>query len=684
MRLCLFTSVLFTLDSIIVGGMEPPLDCCLKLSKTRVRAEDIVSYTQQFPSGMCPVRAVRFKTKKGNMICSDPHSNWAKWVKEHTYQSERVDSLEFPIITFRKMSRRHPDQIPEPAQLALLDIEKQRFHTESLPDVRTPNPVSNEQEPEVFKLLHLRQDLTSNLERALHPFPTENHGLGLGGADPHPYHFTLGCKLVQQELEGRIRIVPPGSEVQLSVGLSSPCHHIDLTGEAVECDPPIVGTHPLIPLLKQGNHHPSLPVQRYCPQCPHYVAKMCQLGQPHNTQSLAEPRKFSYYLSHLSPSDRRALPGISKLYFLCGFRSGAVCLFQCISTNYGQSPFPNPKAQGNYPLIHWEHQDVMGPNQLITFLFAMHSLSESTAGMGPPVDCCLKISKTRVRAEDIVNYTQQFPSGLCPVRAVRFKTKKGNVICSDPHSNWAKWVKEHVNQRDRTTVKTTTRKTWTSPGGLTTVNQAMPLVTSAPGPLTTSDTTTSPTMTLNVPKESTSTTYMMSKLTTPNWTKTSVSSTPVPLTSSSSATTSALTQRIKAEERGTKKETPSTLYTLPQWTTNSVTTQRGPITSLTSTRPPTQSESSTSATTSIHTSVTSEPTQESPHTVEPPDWKKTTSQVTLTDASSSVTRRIIKSTVITGIKKHNPGSGPKLPWTIHRLKKKKKTGLRKAQRKLRG
>ncbi|XP_066520091.1 odorant receptor 131-2-like [Hoplias malabaricus] len=36
----------------------------------------------------------------------------------------------------RKVSRRHPDQMPKPPQLAPLDMEEQRLHSESLPDVR--------------------------------------------------------------------------------------------------------------------------------------------------------------------------------------------------------------------------------------------------------------------------------------------------------------------------------------------------------------------------------------------------------------------------------------------------------------------------------------------------------------------------------------------------------------------
>ena len=32
--------------------------------------------------------------------------------------------------------------------------------------------------------------------------------------------------------------------------------------------PPIVGSHPPVPLFENGDHHPSLPCHRYCPQPP--------------------------------------------------------------------------------------------------------------------------------------------------------------------------------------------------------------------------------------------------------------------------------------------------------------------------------------------------------------------------------------------------------------------------------
>ncbi|MED6246633.1 hypothetical protein ATANTOWER_021047 [Ataeniobius toweri] len=50
----------------------------------------------------------------------------------------------------------------------------------------------HEQDPEIRELLHLKQELSSNLKRASHLFSVENHYLGLGGVDPHPSCFTIG------------------------------------------------------------------------------------------------------------------------------------------------------------------------------------------------------------------------------------------------------------------------------------------------------------------------------------------------------------------------------------------------------------------------------------------------------------------------------------------------------------
>ncbi|TWW53180.1 hypothetical protein D4764_0104300, partial [Takifugu flavidus] len=85
--------------------------------------------------------------------------------------------------------------------------------------------------------------------------------------------------------------------------------------EAEERDPPIVGTHPPVPLLKKRDYHSGLPIQRHRPRCPRDVAESSQPRQPYNIQSLKElwadlihpwglaTEEFFDYLSNFSPGD---------------------------------------------------------------------------------------------------------------------------------------------------------------------------------------------------------------------------------------------------------------------------------------------------------------------------------------------------------------------------------------------
>uniref|UniRef100_A0A8C1T0V2 Chemokine interleukin-8-like domain-containing protein n=1 Tax=Cyprinus carpio TaxID=7962 RepID=A0A8C1T0V2_CYPCA len=64
---------------------------------------------------------------------------------------------------------------------------------------------------------------------------------------------------------------------------------------------------------------------------------------------------------------------------------------------------------------------------------------------GPAPNCCLRVSKTKIPVEAIMNYSMQ-AALPCPIRAIRFHTKKGKTICSDPNDRWAKKAITHVNQ----------------------------------------------------------------------------------------------------------------------------------------------------------------------------------------------------------------------------------------------
>ncbi|TDH05581.1 hypothetical protein EPR50_G00123820 [Perca flavescens] len=88
---------------------------------------------------------------------------------------------------------------------------------------------------------------------------------------------------------------------------------------------------------------------------------------------------------------------------------------------------------------------------------------------GPVASCCPRWSKTRVRLELIVDYTNQ-SEGICPIRAVVFQTKSGKRICSDPDSVWAERAIQKV---DKEKGKTTTQKTGLIKGSTSNITPAL-------------------------------------------------------------------------------------------------------------------------------------------------------------------------------------------------------------------
>ena len=96
-----------------------------------------------------------------------------------------------------------------------------------------------------------------------------------------------GVELVPPfHIQKKSHIAPFDSEVWLSVGPFSQVPLNDITSEAEKCDPPIVGTHPLIPLRKKRDHHLNLPIQWHCLLCLRNVAELSEPRQPYNIQIL--------------------------------------------------------------------------------------------------------------------------------------------------------------------------------------------------------------------------------------------------------------------------------------------------------------------------------------------------------------------------------------------------------------
>ncbi|XP_059418742.1 eotaxin-like [Carassius carassius] len=84
-------------------------------------------------------------------------------------------------------------------------------------------------------------------------------------------------------------------------------------------------------------------------------------------------------------------------------------------------------------------------------LFSMGWMSiEGSVEDGRTPSCCLKVSDTKIPVEDIVNYSMQ-TAPLCPIKAVRFHTKRNKTICSDPNDSWAKKAIKSVDSRKKLT-----------------------------------------------------------------------------------------------------------------------------------------------------------------------------------------------------------------------------------------
>ncbi|XP_035269425.1 monocyte chemotactic protein 1B-like isoform X1 [Anguilla anguilla] len=74
-----------------------------------------------------------------------------------------------------------------------------------------------------------------------------------------------------------------------------------------------------------------------------------------------------------------------------------------------------------------------------------------------PTNCCLKVSKTRLRLKNIVDYAEQ-PAGLCPVKAIVFKTRRGMWVCANPEKDWVKMAVEKVAERKKAKGKGKSKK----------------------------------------------------------------------------------------------------------------------------------------------------------------------------------------------------------------------------------
>ncbi|XP_046707044.1 mucin-2-like [Silurus meridionalis] len=345
-----------------------------------------------------------------------------------------------------------------------------------------------------------------------------------------------------------------------------------------------------------------------------------------------------------------------------------------------------------------------------------------TAGIGNPDSCCTKVTTTKVKVEQIVSYLHQ-DDILCPIKAVRFKLLNGREICSDPNDSWTKNAIKKINAGKTTptpkTPSTYGRKntlstsspeisrgstaTMTTPKATSsmrpetstesTSTTTTPKATSSKGPWTTTKMMT--TTATNPPTTDSKTTHTTTlpttrvTTTTPStaWKKTThtthTSSTRIPFgkdnkprewTTTTTTTTTSSTQITTTEMTTMTDKTP-----MP----TSVTRQNG-LTRTSRTSPrittskPTPYTSPTASTKRLHGKIWTLMTTMQTATERKPVTTKPMTMKTSTKPMTAILQRPTKITIRcqTSMLK---STGNKLPWTVRRLIKKKRKGLRRAQ-----
>ncbi|XP_029971167.1 probable GPI-anchored adhesin-like protein PGA18 isoform X3 [Salarias fasciatus] len=114
---------------------------------------------------------------------------------------------------------------------------------------------------------------------------------------------------------------------------------------------------------------------------------------------------------------------------------------------------------------------------------------------GPVVNCCIKLTGTKVTLDKVQKYTIQ-SSGACPIYAVKIVTKQGKTLCADPNDNWTKKAMEKVDKEKQPRPATRTKEKLKS--------VATPVMsTSTQNPTQTTPATSSPTK--NPPQTTTAT-----------------------------------------------------------------------------------------------------------------------------------------------------------------------------------
>ncbi|XP_062337729.1 C-C motif chemokine 4-like [Osmerus eperlanus] len=98
-----------------------------------------------------------------------------------------------------------------------------------------------------------------------------------------------------------------------------------------------------------------------------------------------------------------------------------------------------------------------------TLLSIITWMAGAYANNGPSAQCCLHHSRTKVKLDQIQDYTVQTDQ-ICNIPAIVFFTKKGLRICSSPNSDWSKKAMGKVDKEKREVERKEEKRDTTSHG----------------------------------------------------------------------------------------------------------------------------------------------------------------------------------------------------------------------------
>lgn len=151
------------------------------------------------------------------------------------------------------------------------------FLSQSLHTLLYISPIRLEDRRKKQKNTICKRKRTNSEGPKLHPAKTQ-------AAPPNPVHegyeqnrWQMAVLLESNPHRNQISQLKAVVE-ELTSWSPSPCPQSTcrLVGQTTLIPPGLLWTHPPFPVLKEGAHHPCLPLQRHWSRCPYDVAEVCQ------------------------------------------------------------------------------------------------------------------------------------------------------------------------------------------------------------------------------------------------------------------------------------------------------------------------------------------------------------------------------------------------------------------------